>query len=104
MARAPPLRRVASVPESGVMRWQRFKHRARRTQIRCLEALRESAVHGREKLSRIVLPILPNPQAGKAESNPQFPRQGIMLPGHLERLGEAAFGRRDGLIACSTEQ
>jgi hypothetical protein len=69
-----------------------------------VETLCESVVHRREELSRIVLPILPDSRAGKAEGNPQFPRAGILLPGHLDRVGEAAFGRRDGLFICSVEQ
>src|ERR1700692_90652 len=98
------LRRVASASESSVMRWQRPKHRARGTQIRCIEALREPVVHRGEELPRFVLPILPCPQAGKADGNPQFPRQGILLTGRLDRLGEAAFGRRNGLMAWAVKQ
>jgi transposase len=90
-------------PELRVAIGQRLKHRACATQIRCREALCKPLVHRCEELSRIIPPILPDSEAGKAEGSPQFPRQGTLLPGHLERIGEAEFSRRDGLIA-SAEQ
>jgi hypothetical protein len=73
----PALRRVASLREFNRTRWQRLPHRARRTQIRSLEALCEPAVYRREELPRLVLPILGYPQAGKAEGTSQFRRVSV---------------------------
>jgi hypothetical protein len=53
---------------------QRFEQCPCGAQVRGLEALREPIVHRRENLSCVGLPILPHPQASKAECGAQFPR------------------------------
>jgi pimeloyl-ACP methyl ester carboxylesterase len=60
--------------------------------MRYLEAFREPIVHRRRNLPRIVRPTL------------QFPEPGTLLPGDVERPGEAVFGRRLGPIPPSSSR
>ena len=47
---------------------------------------------------------LGHPQAGKAEGDTQFPKQGALLSGHLARLVEAVFSSSSGPIPGLLEQ
>ena len=78
-------RRVANVLAFGcdTMRWQRFKHRPRSTQVGRLEALGKSIVYWCKDLSRLVVPTQPHSQACKTHCAPQFPHQRALPPSHL---------------------
>ncbi len=52
---------------------------------------------------RIVPSILSDPQPGKARGSPQFPHQGALPTGDIERLTKAAFRRLNGLFVCFSE-
>ena len=49
---------------------QQLQHRSGGAQIQCLETFGESLVYRREESYGVAGPILPHPQAGKAESAP----------------------------------
>src|SRR5277367_1859714 len=75
---------------------QRIEHSLRGAQIRSRETLREAVVYGCHNLSRVVALILRCSQAGTAQGAPQFPKEGALFPGYVDRTDEAVLGRRNG--------
>jgi hypothetical protein len=73
-----------------------IKQRLGFPQIRCIEALNEPVVGGREEFAGIGAPALLGPQSGKARRGAEFPKLCTLLAGDTQSIDEASFGR--GLI------
>ena len=84
----------ASPVALSLMQGQRIEHRAGRAQIYCFKAFREPVVDRRQYLSRVVSTTLDHSQASKAESNPQFPKQGARFTGQFARPFITIFRQR----------
>ena len=73
-------------------------------QVRGGKTFGEAVVNRLENSHRIRGTPLTVQKAGKAEGDPQLPKQGALLAGHLARLVKAVFGCGSGLISGLPQQ